>query len=189
MDNEYVSKTELKQLTLISRLEDNVDALTLKAKQIEAEKDNAIDKWETSKLEIVKLSTANQLLMQKNESLEKENQTLKLESKEQVENLDLECEELHKMVFDIRESIIKDQSILSYYGSKADAILNDSFNEGKNILDIDYLKEKEFPLPLLIETEEEDFGIQTSNFKLVRIDDKYKLSKLNTYGERAQKQA
>ncbi|HWY11823.1 MAG TPA: hypothetical protein VN026_10885 [Bacteroidia bacterium] len=193
MDNNYITKSDL----LIDKLEGTVDLVQTKNKRLESEmekKDNALEnvneKLESAKSEIIKLNTTNQLVTQKNSELSIEKEKIISDTKEKIENLENEIGELHQLIFDVRETIIKDPNLLLYYGQKADSIMNVSFGEGKTIFDLDYLKEKQFPLPLLLELEDQEFGIQTTNYTLLRDNDKYKLSKINnnSNGERAQAQ-
>ena len=182
MDNNYITKSDL----LIDKLEGTVDLVQTKNRRLEAEKEALIDKQENLKTQNINLTSENEKLKQTKSESDLQHQKEITETKEQIENLNAECDELHKLVYDLREFIVKDPSVLNYYGNKADAIFDVTFSEGKTVMELQDLKEREFPLPLLIEVEEEDFGIQTNNFKLIRSNDKYKLSKLNTNGERAQ---
>jgi DNA repair exonuclease SbcCD ATPase subunit len=133
----------------------------------------------TSKLE-GKLSTVEKLnieLTEKNKTLQAENEELKTECKDTVEqaqghidNVEEQHDELEKQIEELKKQVLPEAEMLFYFGCKADAIFDVAFNSGILALTSDYLKEKNFPDVLL---SDKDFdGITTSNFKLIKTDDK-----------------
>lgn len=86
MENDLVTKSELKQLQLIAKLEDTVEVLTSKLKASEAQNEELSDKLETAKLLNTKLAGINDEQTIKIQSCEKDIEGLKAQLKTETEN-------------------------------------------------------------------------------------------------------
>jgi hypothetical protein len=177
-DNAVVTKQELITFQLITKLEDNVELLTDKLKQYEKSNSQLLMELNDVKKENVKLNEGKRELLHKVADLENECHTTVTESQEHIDKVDGEVLDAHDLILDIRKDIFSDEVLLAYLGKKADYVLSEAYNNGQTILKFDYLKNLDFPLILLVELTNEEFGILTTNFKLVRsTDTDYKLTK------------
>jgi hypothetical protein len=172
-----VTKSELNRLQLIDKLEQSNELLQSVVKQKERETDELLDKLEIFKQKNIKLTAVNEALSQKNKELEATCSQTKLEAHSNNDILESEIENLHEFILDLRKYIINDDELLSYFGEKADTIFEEAFKNGLFILKHEYLLGKNFPLPLLVELINEEFGIITTNYKLVKSGEDYKLTK------------
>lgn len=178
METENVTKTELKYIQLVDKLEQNNEKLENKVKQFYVENTDLLNKSDELKKQNVKLTTANDRLLEKVSELETQCKETMSEAQSHIDSLDEEIQAAHHQIFEIRNYVLNNNELLLYFGKKADVIFDEAFNKGLNILKHDYLLDNDFPLPLLIELTDEDFGIITTNYKLVKFNDTdYKLTK------------
>ncbi len=174
-ENDTISRTEVKYIQLTDKLQTKVDdqqlIIKLKVKEIEDLSDT-IDKF---KVEKVRLSDTNEALSEKIIELENDFKEQELIS----EQLDDEVINAHNFIMELQKYIVEDEQLLVYLGKKADEILNTAYNSGLTTLKGEYLKDNGFPIPLLIQTENEVLEIATSNYKLKANGTDFKLTKIN----------
>ena len=179
-DNNVVTKSELKNFQLIAKLEDNVQALTDSKKQVDKENENLIDSVDKLKKENIKASEVNKELVLKHSELEKQHTETIEEANKHFDSLHGEIMDAHDLIVEIRKDIVSDPILLEYLGRKADAVFSKVFGKGQTIITQEFLTNEDFPLILLVELNTEEFGIITSNYKLVRQNEtEYKLTKKN----------
>lgn len=176
-ENDVLTKSEYKQNLIIEKLNQTVEVLSDKNKEYDVEIEKLSDKLDLSKQQNFKLTTTNESLMQKNSDLVSEHIQAIKEAQIHIDNTEIENEILHDLIFKIKAQILEDKVVLIYFGTVIDVILNEAYNNGLTILNSEYLEEKNFPLILLTELIDEEFSIATSNFKLLKKGDDYKLIK------------
>ncbi len=171
MENEVITKSEFKYLSLIDKLEQTVEKLEDKNKQTEKENAELLSKLDAAKKENVVLTTTNESLAKKIDELEIECNDTVHQCQEHVNDIEGQHDVLEQQIAELKKQILPDDEMLFYYGCRADTIMEDAFNNGTLVLTPDYLKEKKFPDVLLTDKDFDGIIITTTNFKLTKSKD------------------
>lgn len=175
-DNDVITRSELKQYQLQQKMEANIDALQLKTREYEIENEKLSGRLDVLKNQNIKLQTTNENLTEEIRRLKFENHSSLGQAHEKVSEVKEEAELLNYLLIDVRDYFINNKDILLFLGKEADKVFSQFHSKGRNNFNYDELKNSGFPIPLLVEIDEFEFCINTSNFRLTRDENEYKLT-------------
>ena|ERR1700740_321366 len=157
MENEHVTKEELKRTILIDKLEQTVQKQDIKIEQLEKEN-------ESLKLKVAELET--------------ECHDTLTQCQQHVNDVEDRNDDLEAEIEGFKSKVLSDEELLFYYGCRGDMVLNEAYENNMTILSNDYLIADKFPNALLNKLIEKSDSISTTNFTIVKINNnKYELIK------------
>jgi|GEM_PF-5020719 len=123
---------------------------------------------EKQDLEIKQVKTENAQLKAKIIELETECHDTVTQCQEHIDAIENQNDILEEQIEELKARVLTEDELLFYYGSKADLILSEAYENNMSLLTIDYLKTNKFPDTLLEKLAQTSDSVATSNFVLTK---------------------